>query len=318
MVLAILLFVAAVPLLADSLWVSNYPEEVAEPGIVQDRVISNDAVRMLYYHKNVAKTQLRWGLWVQNVGTATSNFQYFMGVGGPVDDGVFAGHVATREYMSARVRKQVNEIVLGPGERVQVMNQPIKPSMIVSGVVSMMAPTAGARFRVQMALVDPAMPLVSLLNDCKKAQIHTAEFPKITDKQSIQFFTRDNAKILPIGDTPFLKDRRTNFELQGNYGLINDYTIQITNNLPVHSVFEMVFSSAGGVCRGVLVINGGVVETGLFKPPDLNPQQIYRQVLQPNQTITMSVSIMPQAGSNYPASLVLKAEPALQLKGGSV
>ena len=148
--------------------------------------------------------------------------------------------------------------------------------------------------------------------------MRTAEFSKMTQKQIIQFYTRDNAKVLPIGDAPFLKDRLSKMELAGNYGLIEDYTIQITNNLPVHTTFEMIFSSAGGVCRGVLVINGSVIETGLFRPPDLSPQEIYSQVLQPNQTVTLMVSIMPQAGSNYPVSLVLKAAPTLQLKGGSV
>jgi hypothetical protein len=61
---------------------------------------------------------------------------------------------------------------------------------------------------------------------------------------------------------------------------------------------------AGGPARGVLLVDGALIETAMIQRNAEAPISSY--LLGPGQTRTIHIVTMPQAGSNYPVRIVAR------------
>jgi len=92
--------------------------------------------------------------------------------------------------------------------------------------------------------------------------------------------------------------------LLGSYGVIYNLTLQLSNPLPDPVEVELVMEPAGGPARAALVVDGRVTEVAMLRNTSESPFAKY--LLLPGQSRTVSITTMPQAGSNYPVRLVAR------------
>ncbi|MFT5171159.1 MAG: hypothetical protein ACI9BD_000931, partial [Candidatus Marinamargulisbacteria bacterium] len=122
------------------------------------------------------------------------------------------------------------------------------------------------------------------------------------------FDVSENIDSIRIGGEPFLEDKHRNITLRGNYGLFYDVQINFVNSGKEPRRVNLFFTPAAGNVRGVLVINGKLMETEFLESRrqiEIS-QKLFMTVVQPNEVQTLRLQMMPQPGSFYPVQLVMR------------
>ncbi|MCD6352315.1 MAG: hypothetical protein J7M26_09375, partial [Armatimonadetes bacterium] len=92
--------------------------------------------------------------------------------------------------------------------------------------------------------------------------------------------------------------------LHGNYGVLYRLRLHISNPTTTPAEVALAVQSGGGAARGVFLINGRLVETPVLRAT--NEHTLASWVLPAAAERTVNVVTMPQSGSNYPVTLILR------------
>ncbi len=94
-------------------------------------------------------------------------------------------------------------------------------------------------------------------------------------------------------------------QLAGNYGTMYDIVARVENRSPQQARFEIAVTASGGAARGVYLIDGQLVVTGPMRP--LREKVLFRGQVAASATKSIAIRTIPQSGSNYPVTLVLRS-----------
>jgi hypothetical protein len=104
-------------------------------------------------------------------------------------------------------------------------------------------------------------------------------------------------------DSPLARLTGSGGNLLGNYGVLYDINVNLTNPTAVRQQVEIAFESGAGDVSGIFSIAGGATTTiNNLSPP--NEQEITRISLAPGTTQKVRILTMPLSGSAYPASII--------------
>ena len=93
--------------------------------------------------------------------------------------------------------------------------------------------------------------------------------------------------------------------LRGDYGVVYKAEVTFENPDRRKARLEVALRAGGGVARGAVVVNGEIVETGLLSMGMEHILFDERGSTAPRTRV--QVRLIPQAGSNYPVSLVVRS-----------
>ena len=105
----------------EPLIVSNYPEKITGPGKIVQHTITNNRLRLMYYHKNISKTDLFVHLDLENTSSKNIITHYTNGISGPVNDEVFAGHQSAKRFFNKTFNTNFETIELKPKQRTSII-----------------------------------------------------------------------------------------------------------------------------------------------------------------------------------------------------
>lgn len=299
-------FMSPLFLQAGTLLVSNYPEEIIEPGTLVSYPFTTKRVRFMYYHINRAKKPFEIHTFLQNNSDATVNLQLIKADGGPSPDEIHSGHRSAKTYWQRIVSGNWTPITLAPRQRLLLSAHPFRPRMVSTSLVEFETQTPEA-LQLIAGVVDPESPENSLLNQ-PATPYRCGVFPASNDTQTIRYNFDMPVYEIPIGDAPFLYDPKTNITLRGNYGMVYDLTIQAVNESPIPRELHLLFAPAGGIARGTFLINQKILETRFINhSTNLAPETIFSVVVAPQSETQILVQTLPQGGCFYPANLVLSS-----------
>jgi hypothetical protein len=105
-----------------------------------------------------------------------------------------------------------------------------------------------------------------------------------------------------MGRQPKFNDR--GIVLHGNYGVLYQFDLVLANPTSEEAEVELAVRSGGGPARGSFIISDETVETPLLRAG--NEHVLARWTLAPAAERQVQVLSMPQSGSNYPVTLIMR------------
>lgn len=287
---------------ADRLLVSNKPESVAGTQLLLRAPLPREKrSRLLYHHKTIAPTPLIYELRLLNEGDETAQVHVRDAHAGPSRDEMWVGHLACRDYWAQRLNMRGAVLTIPPRTAWTLVSVATPPQQVFSGL-SEFAPLVGDAVEVQVVATAGREYRGPARIDGTARAAFSDEFIHETAFRSVTQTYRPPSvwAFLNIGRDPITSLNGNN--LLGNFGV--EYGIELTyeNPDPVEARFELTFSADGGVARGIVVIDGQVVETGLVRPSE--QERLLDFTLPPGGRRSFRLRILPQSGSNYPLRLV--------------
>ncbi|HXE72513.1 MAG TPA: hypothetical protein VNO81_07600, partial [Candidatus Nitrosotenuis sp.] len=224
---------------------------------------------------------------------------------GPSTDEIYAGHLAAWRLVDLQQRGQSYIVQVPPGRELVLDRRLLKAGQTVSGMGWLEVLEGGPVQLVVRALeTDGRTSQRELPAPDTGGALGTGEGLFEPYRQEDYFHQAGSAyTFIPLGGEPYGRDPQTGEINPGNFGLVYRLRIRIDNPAGETRLAWLDFVPRAGPARAILFLDGRLVET---------PMQEYAAslrlatwTLEPGQSVETSVETFPQAGSNYPAFLVV-------------
>jgi hypothetical protein len=291
----------------DVLLVSNRPEKITSSGLLfQETLGPGRAARLLYHHLNgMPGRTLVLKITLRNAGPGRARVHYVSGLAGPSPDPVFIGFTSTQRFLSALLAGQGYLVDVPAGGATAFTARTLPPAALVSGLMQLQLIEGGP---VEL-VVHVRVPY--LLDHTVTTDLGPTAFPhpRGTFPGSVVELTRDlpadrASPVVDLGTSAGLRDVRTGEGLTGDYGVLYRLHLRLVNPTEREVMAALVANAAGGLARGLFVVDGAVVDAGLMRPYE--DREIAAVVVPPGESRLITVVTMPLAGSFYPVRMSLR------------
>lgn len=308
------------------LMVSNDPERVQRAQTLFTGEVSEArGARLLYHHMN---GMVQDGLLLIELlnPTDTPRVVHLTGAASaPIRDTVRVGYVAGELFLRALMNNVGHTVTVPPQSKVVLLAQRIRPLDTASGVLQVrplaqegVSPGAPCVLKVAMQVYqNQPLPLQGTttawgmapprpLTPEERQQIADTEhiYPTSQKVLTATYIVGQRWQFIRIGEQA-VRNHREQRRLAGNYGVIYEVRVELVNPTDQARDVELVFEPSGGEAGGVFVIGSEVRGVPRAFPP--KEFSIARLRLQPGQRRQITIRTMPLAGSNYPATLMVRS-----------
>jgi len=299
----------ALPKMDDSrLIVSNDPEDINAPGtLIAQELRRDEPVRILYYHEASRGNDLVLNLIIQNPNHYPVDLFVAKGIGGPCDDGIFAGHIATLRYMSQEKDEAGMVMTVPPCSCLVVLKHALKEAQVSTGIVKLRQ-LSGDPVRISLVASsndnEPSPRLASKEDGRISGNIGKA----YVDIQK-EYFLGSSPLDIRIGESPTFASLSGGFDiLLGNYGLIHRIALEVTNPSDSPKTASVFYIASGGPARGVFLVDNALIQTKLLNPKGNKSEKLFSFEVPERNKRSLFIEMMPEPGSFYPTRLVVLEE----------
>lgn len=308
------------------LMVSNDPERVQKAQTLFASEISEaQGARLLYHHMNGMVQDGLLLIELLNPTDATRTVHITGAASTPMRDTVRVGYVAGELFLRALMNNMGHTITIPAQSKVVLLAQRMRPLETASGVLQVrLLPTEGAQppapcvLKVAMQVYqNQPLPLMGTtmawgflpprpLTAEERRQIAGNDhiYPTSYKVLTATYVVGQRWQFIRIGEQA-VRNHNQQRKLDGNYGVIYEVRVEMVNPTDKVRDVELAFEPSGGEAGGVFAIGGEVLGIQRALPP--GEFSITRIRLQPNQKRTITIRTMPLAGSNYPATLMVRS-----------
>ncbi len=308
------------------LMVSNDPERVQKAQTLFAGEISEaQGARLLYHHMNGMVQDGLLQIELLNPTDVTRTAHITGAASTPMRDTVRVGYVAGELFLRALMNNMGHTVTIPAQSKVVLLAQKMRPLDTASGVLQVrLLPTEGAQppapcvLKVAMQVYqNQPLPLVGTtmvwgflpprpLTAEERRQIAGNDhiYPTSQKVLTATYVVGQRWQFIRIGEQA-VRNHNQQRKLDGNYGVIYEVRVEIVNPTDRVRDVEVAFEPSGGEAGGVFAIGGEVLGIQRALPP--KEFSITRIRLQPNQKRTITIRTMPLAGSNYPATLMVRS-----------
>lgn len=284
--------------------VSNYPERVKFAHVLmRDMVEKSEPVRILWHHVNDSGQNLWFGVRLHNLSDEPVHFTWADCFAGPNLDEIYVGHVVCRGYFDQLRRGSAVMLSLQPHRWVEFATMKTRPRQIVSGLACISVLGGGPLVAEVVAHPEPpsswARPVADNLREDPK--LRPFRFEGVNELTATHV-AGGPWTFVGVGKQP--KSNSHGIVLHGNYGVLYRIRFLLANPKSERAYLELVVRSGGGATRGVFMLNGDILETPMLRATQ--EHMLTRWELPPRSEREVSVLTMPQSGSNYPVTLVVR------------
>jgi hypothetical protein len=291
---------------ADILMVSNTPERLLSHGLWFEGTLEDvQSARMLYHHVNGTSStgELVVELW--NLGDELARVHVVVGSGGPSADESWAGHRAAAQFLDHRSSNSGWIVPVSPGMTAPILFQRMTPGATASGVLALRSlEPASLRVRLYFSPRRPRRVPHRIRSYSPSPVLGKCHYPQPRKEISSSYVVGRGWAFVTIGReaVPGIVEGD---RLAGNYGVIYDISLDISNPTTETTPVEIVMEPAGGSARGVVLIDGTPIQVAMIGRR--TEARVMRYVLAPGEKRRVHIETMPQSGSNYPVRLVTRA-----------
>ncbi|MGC8783962.1 MAG: hypothetical protein ACP5RN_06220 [Armatimonadota bacterium] len=308
------------------LMVSNDPERVQKAQTLFAGEISEaQGARLLYHHMNGMVQDGLLQIELLNPTDTTRTAHIIGAASAPMRDTVRVGYVAGELFLRALMNNMGHTITIPAQSKVVLLAQKMRPLDTASGVLQVrLLSTEGAQppapcvLKVAMQVYqNQSLPLVGTtvawgflpprpLTAEERHQIAGNDhiYPTSHKVLTATYVVGQRWQFIRIGEQA-VRNHNQQRKLDGNYGVIYEVRVELVNPTDKVRDVELAFEPSGGEAGGVFAIGGEVLGIQRALPP--REFSIARIRLQPNQKRTITIRTMPLAGSNYPATLMVRS-----------
>ncbi len=295
---------------AQVLLVSNSPETLAFSKVLFSGALEpSKPARLLYHHQNGSTTR-RMTLTVTLSNPTRREITVWVAGANPSSgsDELVLGHRAARGFLDQYWHHAGFLLKIPANTTISLFVHQLSPLAIASGLAQL-ALVAGDRLNLQVVArmedeLDP--PTESYLPNADRVhQRGVFDEPELI--RTFHYAVGGPPVMMTIGDDrEALRERETGEILQGNYGVIYTFSLQISNPTPAAATLGLMMRAAGGQAGGVLLVDDRILEVPRLKP---TATQLVTSVrLSPGERRVLAISTMPESGANYPVVFTLGAQ----------
>ncbi len=291
----------------EALLVSNDPENIrGEQSLLFSPLRAGEPVRLLYHHKNDSGGKLYLYLAVLNLGQRSARLHVISEASGPSTDELFVGHSAARRYWGDARAGRGCFLSVPAGRIAYLLARGFAPGQIISGLARLQLLEGNSIFAEVMATPR------SGLEENLLAQVTASweELPPVTPhiyaplkELRVEHTAGDRWGFLDLGRHATASEAGA--RLRGDYGV--HYRVEaVVRNPSGHPVVaELAVRGSAGAARGTFCVDGELIETGLLT--GASEEVLARSRVPPRATRRFGIETMPESGSNYPVTLVVRS-----------
>ena len=293
----------------DCLFYSNFPERLTKyqtlfAGLIQPEQVT----RVLYHHQNAIGKRVHLIVEVINPNTVPTRVRVVRGVSRPLIDTVLVGYIAGSEFL-ADMRGNVSVIEMVPPQSRLVLVSDMLDHLDTASGILQLTQMDGFPAYVRVNAVLPGMENVScgtIVRAPDPAALHLSDHVYISPAKYLEATYEVGGRwaFIPLGKHA-IDDTSAQKKLYGNYGVTYDIKVKLENPTGETKKVSVLFEPSAGLASGVFLVDGKFVSTKYAQPPDEFPLASYQ--MRPGEVRDVHIVTIPLAGSNYPATLVVRA-----------
>lgn len=308
------------------LMVSNDPERVQKAQtLFTGEIGEGQGARLLYHHMNGMVQDGLLQIELLNPADVARTVHITGAASAPMRDTVRVGYIAGELFLKALTYNIGHLVTVPPQSKIVLLAQKMRPLDTASGVLQVrVLPAEGSQegspcvLKVAMqAFQNQPLPLMGTtmawgfapprpLSAEERRQVANNDhiYPTSVKVLTATYVVGQRWQFIRIGEQA-VQNHTQQRKLDGNYGVIYELCIELVNPTDKARDIEIAFEPSGGEAGGVFAIGGDVRGVPRIFPP--NEFSVTRVRLQPKGKRTITVRTMPLAGSNYPATLMVRS-----------
>jgi hypothetical protein len=288
------------------LLVSDYPERLTANGVLfTARLDRTQAQRFLYYHYNPGtEPPRRILLKARNSSSAPATVQMIEGSAGPGTNEMEVGHLSTKRFLVRQIRNEGAVTTIPPGATVNLIDHPLPPTNIVSGILQLRLVT-GDPLDLALVAQDANAPLDQ---SADTTQLLSGGAPHARGVYPVptfyfdRYYDVDGEDLeIPIGQLP-LPNLRSGEALSGDYGVQQAMNVVIVNMTRGTRSIALYANPRGGRATGTFLIDGTLVQAHALAP--FSKFKIWQDTIHAGTFRRIRIVTMPEGGSTYPLRLI--------------
>jgi hypothetical protein len=310
---------------ADVLYYSDDPETVHNTvddkteGVLFDfDILARQQTRLLFYHVNGNDAERFILVRIFNNTAQTQTLEYITSL--PVGSTQYmqVGHTATAAFVRSLINEDWRGVNVAPNENFVVVWTAVKRDELAVGFVEFRQASAPIRCSVLVCDDLSDVPSVARAGRTFKpdGKFRRGKFAltPFRNPLSITYDATHGASSVSIGNRSIPNEQRKpngapGQELKGEYGVFTHINASLENTGVTPAVAALYESAHGGPSTATYIIDGHVVASGAMPSPNRPPRfKLATYTLGSNETITTTVTTMPDAGSSSPIELVFDVD----------
>jgi hypothetical protein len=288
---------------ASTLFISNNPEKITRAGVLLSEMLPRKgSARFLFHHMNSTSSEpRRLVARLANTGKEDCAVHIIQSLAGPSTDEIYSGHLAASQFWEGWQSDRGFIVTIPAGRELVLASITLKAGQIASGLSNF---TVMEGLPPQLILEARGGGSTDSVDDgdLTRAKGLFKEPEIVVNKNHVigKGFT-----FVYLGGKPYLREKTTQMENVGNYGVLYTINFEIENPCDEENEAEIVFMPGGGPARGIFLIDDRLMEMPMAA--HLQEISLQKLVLSPYEKKRVTLTTFPQSGSNYPVRIVVKS-----------
>ena len=288
------------------MFMSNFPESIeSEEDLFNFDILSKQSGRFLFHHKALDR-KFKFSIIAYNIALQPGKLFISKSIGGPNVDSLFVGHTATEKFFRKELKQEGFFINFGPLERIEIYGETVKPFETITGIMNLQSISGNFSFEILAYSDEFKNNLYFNKEEENEKEVKSGFFDTTETNLSYDFKLFDKEKVFRIGEEPKLYDTVSKKLYRGNYGLIYNFDILLDNRYsPKNRYIGLYLKLGGGMVRGIFNIDNSLYSTKLLQ--SIQEETLIKKIkLLPDEIRRINVKTMPQPGSYYPVSFIVR------------
>lgn len=291
------------------LFYSNNPESIRKhQTLFVGKVELDKPVRVLYHHQNEMPKRVHLIVELLNPNETAARIRIFRGIANPMKDTIVIGYAAGSAFMKNCAGDVSAVESIPPQSRLVLVSDMLGTKDTASGILELRQMEGDSAY-VRVVAAEPFVDNVSegtiaRAPDAAGLRLSDAVYPTPTKTLDFDYTVGSRWVFVPLGKHAIKGNGHEN-QLYGNYGVTYNINVKITNPTDQPKKISVVFDPTAGPASGAFYVDGKFVAVRYAQPPDEVTLRWF--MLNPGETRVCRVTTVPLAGSNYPATLIVKS-----------
>ncbi len=291
------------------LFYSNNPESVKQYGtLFTGQFVAQERTRLLYHHQNVIGARMRFAIEIINGGSTSASLHTVSGVTEPIVDTVIVGYLAGKNFVRDYLGN-VGQIYEIPAmSRLVLYTDMVGVMETVSGIIDMHQ-LSGEKLYLRVRADQPGSDFYNgMISDAGinsvPEKLSEEVYPTPTKELTATYTVGDKWAFIRVGKNA-ITDAGKKHTLYGNYGVIYNIDVQVSNPSADAKNIKVLFEPTAGPASGIFLIDGKMIGARFVLPPA--EFEVTRIRLQPGESRQFRITTIPLAGSAYPATIIVRS-----------
>ncbi len=290
---------------------SNFPEQVKAPQPLYAAVLEpGKPTRLLYHHQNGTGADLRLSIVLANTSEQPAEVHLLTANAGPIMDTVLVGYVAGARFLRNLASDTGYFATIPPRSRMVLWTAVLRRMETASGIIEMRQITGAPDSVVTRVVSEPgsvrrtSFDVAALEYGDVPPRVSEHRYPSPVRTISERYAAGDRWLFIRVGKHA-IPDHGEEKVLYGNYGVSYNIALTLENPTSESRVFQVLFDPTAGTAGFASLIDGQFV--GKSHVVGSREHPLVKYTLGPGERREVRLTTVPLAGSNYPATIVVRS-----------